>query len=167
MFESLVQPGLYRRCCPIRNRSWIPLQALFSLPADPVLGGGKRNATPSDVDAVLCGASGITKCFAAIAPCTTLELRGGAICLTGAPSIGHAHSKGVLTDPSGSHLTQHKTGRHRCEVKRWFLEFASSKKKLYGWDMVHDDGAFELRHPRTAHLRRQDSQGATDGSDAC
>ena len=63
MFESLVQPGLYRRCCPIRNRSWIPLQALFSLPADPVLGGGKRNATPSDVDAVLCGASGHYQMF--------------------------------------------------------------------------------------------------------
>ena len=37
-----------------------------SLAADPVLGGGKRNATPSDVDAVLCGASGISKCFAAL-----------------------------------------------------------------------------------------------------
>ena len=31
----------------------------------------------------------------------------------------------------------------------------------------HDNGAFELRHPRTAHLRRQDFQGTTNGPDAC
>ena len=84
------QAGLDRRCCPIRRQK-LDSQVFFDvhfasavlLPADPVRGSGKRNATPSDVDAVLCVASNISKCFPAIAHCTTLELRDAAICLTG------------------------------------------------------------------------------------
>ena len=64
-------------------------------------------------------------------------------------------------------VAQQEVPQGRCRGQTLVPRVRVIKEKMYGWDMVHDDGAFELRHPRKAHLRRQDSQGATDGSDAC